>query len=244
MPGMTGGHGRRGRVSVSLVYQIEPGGRWLHFPGRAELMGPDNMPEWAREQIFTASSPINVGDETWLYFTGKSSEHADTDYVIPGAPRFYETDQRRVELKATMGQLGGWFSRQRIGLARWTRDRILAFEAPLLETIRLIARPGDDQGKLVLNATTRAAGYIRVALEVQEDLEKIWREDAEETRPIEGYGLEDCGAISGDQPQKTVSWQGKTALPRLHEGKKLIAQIEIVKGKLYAFEFEQAGSLS
>ena len=226
-----GDHGRRGRLSVSLAYQIERGGRWLHFPGRAELMGPDNMPEWAREQIWTASSPIDVGDETWLYFTGQSDEHAVADYVSPGAARFYKRDKRRMELKDP----------GRIGLARWTRNRILAFEAPLLETIRLVARGGKDEDKLVINATTRADGYIRVALEVQEDLEKIWREDAEETRPIEGYRLEDCDPISGDQMLKTVRWQGKTGLPRLDEGKKLIAKIEILKGTLYAFEFEQAG---
>ena len=200
-----------GAVNVSLVYQAQRGGRWVHFPGRAEWMSTLDAPDWARGCLYTAAYPIDVGDETWLYFTGTPYDHGwyvDTNWqVVP-------------ELKA-MADETGFCS---IGLARWPRDRLMGYHAPLRETMTLTPRvERGTEAALVINAVTRSDGGIRVALT-----------DSARKQPIEGYTLDDCDLISGDHREAAVGWKGKKALPAVQE---LSATIEITKGTLYAFEF-------
>ena len=58
---------------------------------------------WAHGALYTASSPIHVGDETWLYFTGSLDRHG-----------WCGRDITYKEWAATVSEQGGW---ARIGLA-------------------------------------------------------------------------------------------------------------------------------
>lgn len=209
---MTFHYGGIGRVDLSIVYQIERGGRWLHVPGRPDWLCAHEAPDWARGALYTASSPLDVGDETWLYFTGTKDRHGwcghGTDYST---------------VIKTASDEGGF---AKIGLAKWARDRIMGYETTLIDVITLV--PGQErvaQGKLVVNVVTRPGGRVRAQLL-----------DADR-KAIPGYGFEESEVLSGDHLEGAVRWKGKAGLPRVAAGHPAIAQIEITRGTLFAFEF-------
>jgi len=204
--------GNFGRIDISLVYQLERGGKWMHFPGRPDWLTPERMPDWARGCLYSASSPIDVGDETWLYFTGDVHRHAwFLDYQWKVDPK----------LKA-MVDPGGF---ARIGLAKWPKDRLLGYHAPLLERLELVPRAG-AANRLVLNIVTRPDGVVRVAL--------VNRRDG---KPLEGFDFEDSLPICGDQREAVVRWRGRDSWPAITEGPPPAAQVEVTKGTVYAFDF-------
>ena len=174
-----GRFGGIGCVDVSLVYQTERGGRWQHLPARPDWMAARDMPDWASGALYTAASPIEVGDETWLYFTGTPDRHGWAGAEVDNAA-FRRTH-----------------SLARIGLARWPRGRLMGYESRLRGLLRLEPRP-DDTGntRLVLNVTACAGGRVRAEL----------LDDREE--PIIGYGFDDCEPLTGDHPATEVQWRG------------------------------------
>jgi hypothetical protein len=205
-------YGGIGRVDLSIVYQIERGGRWLHVPGRPDWLCADEAPAWARGGLYTASSPLDVGNETWLYFTGTKDRHSWCGYGID-----YSTWTKAVS------EQGGW---SKLGLAKWPRNRIMGYESALTDVITLL--PGQEraaQGKLLLNVVTRPGGRVRAQLL-----------DAD-CKPIPGHGFDDCEVITGDPLDAAVQWKGRPGLPRIAEGQPLRAQLEIARGTLYAFDF-------
>ncbi len=170
------------------------------------------MPTWARGSLYTASAPIDVGDETWLYFTGTAERHG---WVGAG-----------VDTKEWRDALAGRGGFMRIGLAKWPKDRLIGYRARLRERIELLANErGAGPGKLVLNADVRTGGRLRVAL----------LNGAGEVIP--GYGMEESDALIGDQRLTTVRWQGKDQLPELPAGQPLLARIELEDATLFAFAF-------
>jgi len=202
--------GNFGRTDIALVYQHERGGRWTHFPGRPDWLTPERMPAWARGCLYTASSPIDVGEESWLYFTGDAHRHG-----------WFLNHQwkRDPQLKAMMDP-GGF---THIGLAKWPKDRLLGYHAPLLERLELAPRDGAEN-RLALNVATRSDGFVRAAL--------VNRLDG---KPIEGFDFEDSVPINGDHREAAVRWQGKDAFPAADVP--LAVMLEISKGRLYAFDF-------
>ncbi len=64
-----------GTSDITLVYQPDPGGSWLHSPGRPLFIDHTEVP-WARNGwINTASNVVEVGDEHRLYFSGRPDSH-------------------------------------------------------------------------------------------------------------------------------------------------------------------------
>jgi hypothetical protein len=209
-------YGSIGRVDISIVYQLERGGRWLHVPGRPDWLSAEDTPEWARGALYTSSSPIDVGDETWLYFTGTLDRHGwcghDIDY--------------KARCKAAVTQHG--FSK--IGLAKWPRNRIMGLNTRLRDVIRLSPSQKDTaQGELVLNVATRSGGTVRAQLI-----------NAEDRQPIPGYAMADCEVITGDHLDVSVRWKGNPSLPHAMNGESIVAEVEITNGTIYAFDFSLA----
>lgn len=205
-------YGRTGTVDLSVVYQLERGGRWLHLPGRPDWLRALDAPEWARGALYTASSPIDVGDETWLYFTGTRDRHGWCGHGV----------DYTAYTKAAAKE-GGF---ARIGLARWPRERIMGYQALLPERLELAPRRAENgEARLILNAVARPGGHIRVGLA------------GSDRQPLPGYGLEDCDPIAGDHLEAQVRWQGRSQLPALAPGQELIAQVELRDATLYAFDF-------
>lgn len=206
-------YGNQGQVDLALLYQLEPGGRWLQLPGRPDWLAAADAPSWARGSLYAASHAIDVGDETRLYFTGTPERHG-----WAGAG---------VDLSAYRASLadGGGFSR--IGLLRWPRNRLLGYAASLRECIDVAPAPGGDDGApgLRLNVCTTRRGQVRVAL-----LDGDYRE-------LNGFAHADCDGLSGDHLETPVTWRGSAALPDRAAAQELIARIEIEDGILYAFAF-------
>jgi hypothetical protein len=76
-------------------------------------------------------------------------------------------------------------------------------------------------GSLVLNMSTSAAGSVRV--EIQD----------ENGAAIDGYGLDDCEELFGDEIDRVVTWNGSPELGRLH-GETLRLRIAIVDADLFS----------
>jgi len=206
-------YGSVGHVDLSVVYQLERGGRWLHLPGRPDWLAARDAPEWARGALYTAASPIHVGDETWLYFTGTRDYHG---WCGDGV------DTRAWRDK--VGETGGF---ARIGLLKWRRDRVMGYEADHLEHLDLTPAtvPESRDTRLAVNILTRARGQARVEL-VDGD-----------RQPLPGYGLEDCDPVSGDHQEAIVTWRGRSVIPQAAGDRQLIARLELQAATLYAFDF-------
>lgn len=203
-------YGWIGSVDLSIICQPERGGRWLHLPGRPDWLAAADAPPWARGALYTASSPIEVGDETWLYFTGTLDQHGRCGY---GAD---EEAWRRGQVER-----GGF---ARIGLLRWPRHRLIGYRAYLPERLQLAPRRAvDGPGRLILNAITQPGGQIRAAL-----LDPSMK-------PLPGYALDDCDPVVGDYLEIEVHWRGKETFPTAANA--FAAEIELCNATLYAFDF-------
>ena len=210
-PGMW--YGNNGQVDLSIVYQLGRGGRWLHLPNRPDWLAAHEAPKWARGDLYTASSPIHVGDETWLYFTGTQDWHGWSGVG---------EDTRQWRERAAVD--GGF---ARIGLMKWPRDRLAGYRADLRERLVLKAETAPNPGDsgLTLNVVTRPKGNARVAI------------TGADHQPLPGYDFADCAPITGDHLDARVRWQGRTSLPSRGQHEALYASIEMEKTELYAFDF-------
>ena len=208
-------YGIFGRIDISLIYQIGHRGKWQHFPGRADWLSTADMPAWGEHGLCTAAFPLEVGDETRLYITG--SPHRHGSYLDSS----WNPDPQRTAMMRERGH-------SMIGMVSWPTNRILGFQAPLLETMELTPAAcakrdtASNSPHLVLNLDTARGGGVRVALVDERD------------KTIAGYGYEDCEPVVGDQQQAIVRWKGGGQLPARGS---IRAHLEITRGTLWAFEF-------
>lgn len=213
MPPVTG-WGGVGRVDLSLIYRTERWGRWQHITGRPDWFSAEEAPAWGRGALYTASTPIHVGDETRLYVTGTIDHHGECGL------QKYEDMMR--ESRST-----GGFSR--IGLLTWRRDRLLGYTALWDGILTLKLTPAKGRTlTLALNIDTGEHGHARARLLKQVNWERV---------PLEGYGFDDCELITGDHQRVEVRWKGKQGLPAMPVETPLVAEIELTRATIWAFEF-------
>jgi hypothetical protein len=170
-----------GTSDVTLVYQPDAGGRWLHMPGRPTFIDHTEQP-WMRGWINTASCPVEVGDEHWLYFSGADLSHG-------------------LYLDSNWGRIDKWtewtakHSVSGIGFARWPKWRLFGFEADpeagFTIDLGVIGQPSE----LTLNYTTRPGGSVRV-----------------EVAGAEQRTLAECVPLTGDSTGATVAWKTGTLI--------------------------------
>lgn len=144
-----------GTSDVSLVYQPQAGGKWFHLPGRPNFID-HQAHSWMRGWINTFSTPVEVGDEHWLYFSGLPLEHGF--YLNP--------DWKRDERWAQYYQQKGARS---IGVARWPKYRLFGIEAKRDAALTIDIKASEPV-ELFLNYKTQPAGSMRV--QVTHDSEK------------------------------------------------------------------------
>jgi hypothetical protein len=163
--------------------------------------------------LYATASSLDVGDETWLYFTGTLDGHgwcgADVNYD---------------EWIKTVSQQKGF---AKIGLLRWPKNRLMGYRANHREWINITPQVKTaGESRLTLNVVTEPGGLVRVGLLGKDD-----------RKPIPGYGLEDCEIIEGDHRAVEVRWKGKSTLPARDPNYPLMARIEITRGTFWAFDF-------
>jgi hypothetical protein len=147
--------GLYGFSDVTLVYQQDPGGRWIHFPGRRNFIDHGMYP-WMSGWLNTASTTVEVGDEQWLYFGGYSMSHG-----------FYVDDKwqaiERWTKYASEHCVGG------IGVAKWPKWRLVGLESDPAGSFLIDLGYVKEPTELVLNYATRAGGSVRAQLEGVDD---------------------------------------------------------------------------
>ena len=124
----------------------------------------------------------------------------------------------------TDGFKGGW--QQMTGLAILRRDGFASLNAGE-ETGIVITRPliFEGEGKLFVNADVAANGRVRVSVV------------AEDGSPIEGFGEDDCQAISDDSTRSRVGWGCGETLAGLKDRYVRLA-FHLCNAKLYSFWIE------
>jgi len=183
MPRTTGtGAGVFGIVDVSLAYQAGHGDRWMHLPGRPDFIAHDD-PAFGGGCIYTASCPIDVGDEQWLYFSAFPRTHGW--YVN-------EKWQRDDALMQTLIDEGMY----RIGIARWPKWRLFGFRSDPRGTLDIKLGRLTDPCELRLNYHCEPGGSIRAELLNHDE-----------------YSLEQAVALTGDELHAPVTWACGAVLP-------------------------------
>lgn len=176
------GCGVFGIVDVSLAYQIAPGDRWLHVPGRPDFLSHEDTP-WGQGGIYTASCPVDVGDEQRLYFCSETESHG-----------WYVDDRWQINepLKQSLIDRG----LGRIGFARWPKDRLFSLQADPEGIVTLHIGTVKQPSELVLNARAQTGGSIRAEIPGRS-----------------GYGIAASIPITGDHLAIPVAWNAGTSLP-------------------------------
>ena len=178
------GYGVFGAVDITLAYQAREGDRWQHAPGRPDFISHGSAP-WNAGAVYTATGPVEIGDEQWLYFGGWRRSHGwyvDEEWQVSAALR----DQMVRE-----GAI-------RIGVARWPKHRLFGFYADPEGILTLDLGTPAGPCELLLNYQAERGGSVRVALENMAD-----------------YSLEQAVPLTGDALQGVVAWQGKGAITPL-----------------------------
>lgn len=177
-----------GATDVSLVFQRNPGDRWLHMPGRPDFLSHNLLP-WTRGGIYVSSCGIETGEEQRLYFTATQFPHGwrltNQWQVIP------ERAKQLEELGSSV-----------IGFARWKRDRLFGFRAEGngILTIDLGEAKGPCELHLNLRATMPGGG-ARVELP-----------------GLPGHSLAEAVPLSGDHVSAAAAWKPGTRIePRSGE---------------------------
>ena len=78
--------------------------------------------------------------------------------------------------------------------------------------------------QLQINFKTDAGGEIRIAILDERD------------QTVDGFGLEDCIPIRGDDISRKVQWKGDSTLESL-EGKVIKLRIQLINADLFAVQF-------
>jgi hypothetical protein len=165
-----------GAVDVSLVYQCGRGDRWLHSFGRKDFISHDDTP-WGSGGIYTASCPVEAGDDQRLYFT--STLHSHGWYLDS---RWKVQDNRKKELLEE--------KMCRIGYASWPRDRLFGFKADPDGWLELNLGRIERPVELVLNYKTERFGRVRIELPGRKD-----------------YSLDNSRSMVGDNLKSVVEWK-------------------------------------
>jgi hypothetical protein len=154
--------------------------------------------------------------DSWFY--GDAYQNwglVETKSAIGDAPpelSLYATER-------TMQETGGVLRRYTLRI-----DGFVSLHAPLIGG-ELITKPLTFTGsRLTLNASTSAAGSVRVEIQ-----------DAD-GQPLPGFALAGCQEVYGDDLDRTVIWAGNPDLEAL-AGKPVRLRFEVRDADLYSFQF-------
>ena len=191
LPYTTDGHiALYGTSDVTLVYQPDAGGRWMHVPGRPTFIDHLSQP-WMSGWINTSSCPVEMGDEQWLFFSGQAASHG-----------FYHNNawQPRERWPEWARKHG----RGAIGFVRWPKWRLFGFESDPDGAFNLDLGVLDRPSEFILNYRTRPDGAVRV------EIPGVPGRSLADCLPLEGDNLEgvvrwrDGSTIHPDGKKSTV----------------------------------------
>ena len=182
---------------------------WQRAGDREPLIPLGAPGDWDSGQIQTANFPIVVGDEIWIYYTGKGFSHASALLHDPQA----QEEARRAEGSRLAG----------IGLAKLRLDGFASLDADGTEGTVTTKALRFDGRELVINAQAERGS---VAVEILNA----------DGAPVGGFSAAECDVFSGDAVRHTVTWQGNSDLSALR-AEPIKLRFHLNKAKLYSFGF-------
>lgn len=194
-----------GTSDVTLVYQPEPGGKWFHMPGHPNFIDHRSY-DWMDGWIYTASCPVDVGDEQRLYFTGMPFEHGFN----------LNTDWKR---NSRWAKHMVKHCERAIGFASWPKYRLFGIESPREGGFTIDLGVLDRPARLWLNYKSSFGGSVRV------ELESAAMSGGEISNPLEGNETRAPVCWSGGP--EIASTAGKTLKARIHLEKSIAYAYEI-----------------
>ena len=176
-----------GVVDVSLAYQSGRGERWLHTFGRKDFISHDDT-SWGSGGIYTASCPVEVGNEQRLYFASTLHTHG---WYLSSDWKVLENRKKEL-LKSGMC---------RIGFASWPKDRLFGFKADPEGIMELDLGKINKPVELIINLKTEGNGRVRVELPGRKE-----------------YSLDNSCPMSGNHLGAAVAWKAGSVIKPKGDG--------------------------
>ncbi len=199
-----------GVCDISLAYQRERGACWEHQAGRPDFVSSGDQ-AWTRGGLYSASSPVEVGDEHFLYITGAEFEHAY------GIDEKGEHIPERIKERHTRGDYG-------IGIARFPKFRCFGFRAHPEGILCLKLEVPDKPWEMRLNYACKFGGHLRASLN-----------DA-----VSGERLGTAAVLEGDEACATLEWD-EDARKSMGKVTDVTVMLSMEHATVYAFDVSPAG---
>jgi hypothetical protein len=203
-------YGMWGQMDCQLVYSYD-GEYWHRTPTRQPFIPLGQRGDFDGNQLYTATRPVVMGDEVWLYYTGDVHEHAF--YYDKAWQQRTDIDWRR----------NGYFKESSISVAKIKRDRYASLSTCGQGSIT-IAHGLPDGARLLVNARAPAGS---VKAQILDDT----------GAPLAGFGLADCLGFIGDSLNGEITWAGQT-LDTLRPDCDIRIQFVLDDADLFAYELE------
>ncbi len=116
-----------------------------------------------------------------------------------------------------------------VAWATWPDGRLAGVEADEIGGF-FTGKETCDGSPLTINARTTAGGAVEAALHEPHG----WG-----TRPIDGFGFEDCNPFNGNATEATLTWNGSADLSPL-AGRTIIIEFRLRRAKLFAYRMTDA----
>ena len=178
----------------------------------------------SREPLIPSGEP-GSGWEGGVYAGRGLTSFNPGELALVIGPRWHTHNQARFPAE----RQGDLPSRGYLCCARWREDGFTSVEATTEG--RCTTVPLSFAGhELTVNAWTRFGGEMRVGV-----VEALGPEMSD-TRPVEGYTIDECDPISGDALKQTVTWNGRSDL-KAWAGRPIRLRFLLRRARLHAFQF-------
>jgi len=195
---------------VTLVYQAGRGERWEHVPGRPDFISHAD-PSFGKGTVYTASCPVTVGDEQWLYFTAYTREHG-----------WYLHKDKEIADKRMQTVIDEGLSS--IGVARWPKWRLFGFRSDPKGSLTLTLDGIREPSRLLLNYECEQGGSVRISLE------DVPERTEENSIPLTGSSFD-----------AAATWSDGDVLVPPAEGQFVKATLHMDRASVYAYQVLPAG---
>ena len=195
----------KGVNDVTLVYQAGRGERWEHLPGRPDFISHAD-PSYGTGTIYTASYPVMVGDEQWLYFNAYKRIHG-----------WYLDKNNKVDDQRMKTVIDEGLSR--IGVARWPKWRLFGFRSNPKGSLTLTLDGIKEPSRLLLNYECEKGGSVRISLE---DLPQRTEQKA---IPLKGSSF-----------NAAATWSDGDVLVPRSDGQPIKATLHLDRASVYAYQ--------
>jgi hypothetical protein len=210
LPRAKDGPANFGNVDVTLAYQNRSGDCWQHMPGRPDFINHADVP-WGGGGVYTASYPVEVGDEQRLYFSATRRSHA-----------WYlnrDNSLNQGNLQTLIDEGNG-----RIGFASWPKWRLFGLRSDPVGTVPFYIRL-DAPCEIRLNYECEPGGSVRA------ELPPI----APGQPAPERRSLDDSVALTGDSFAAPLAWRDGTSIQPGEDGLTKVT-LHLDRATIYAFD--------